>query len=527
MRVHRVRSPSSSCLRRIPFEGLRAALAAVALGTFVPDSPAQADPSWAETDFFAPADLLNAPEPVFNPIDYGAKGDARTDDRAAIQSAIDAQSAAGRGCVYFRPTRTFFVRGTLHLRDNTTLFLPDGATILGSASVKDVPDIEPVGHHSWGAEHYHRKSVIHAEGTKNVRILGRGVIDGNVHRFDGDMEWNSRSYRQRMHLLRFVRCENVVVRGLRLVNPVFWTQVYSECRNLLIVGIEVDSWQEQKNGDGLDIDSCENVIVRGARIRSNDDAICLKTLSTAPLRNVLVEDCVVIASNSNGLKIGTETHGPVENITFRNCRIENVHGGICLYTVDGGAMSGVLVEDTEIAGAHSAISIRLGARNRTYAGGPEQVDTGSMREIVVRNVTARGIRTRHESYIAGLPGHPVKNVTLENVRIESIAAGSAADRSLQPELRADAYPNPNTFDELPAWGLWVRDVEGLVLRDVDFACASEEGRFALVFERATGVSLRNVVVDAVASPVVDFRDNTDLPITQLPVGANRIRLETP
>lgn len=484
------------------------------------------DTSWAREAFFLTPDPLVPPEPVFNPIDYGARGDARTDDRAAIQRAIDAQAAAGAGCVYFRPTRTFLVRGTLLLRDNSTLYLDHGSKLLSSARVADIPDIEPAGHHSWGAEHYHRKSVLHAEGVRNVRILGHGVIDGNVHQFDGVMEWNSASYRQRIHLLRFLRCENVLIRGIRLVNPVFWTQVYSECRNVVIDGIEVESWQEQKNGDGLNIDSCEQVIVRGARIRSNDDAICLKTMSTAPLRNIVVEDCHILGSNANGLKIGTETHGPIERVVFRNCRVENTNGAICLYTVDGGPMSGVLVENIRVAGALSAISIRLGARHRTYAGGPQSMATATMRDITVRNVHAEGIRSRHENFIAGLPGHPIENVILENIRIDSIAAGSERDRSLQPEMKIDAYPRHDMFGDLPAWGLWARDVRGLHLQDVDLHCAGGERRFVMAFDRVSQASLRNVVTDNVPAPLVDVRGDTNLPLNRQPLAGDRVRIET-
>lgn len=502
---------------------LTAVAAFAAIAVHLPLARAVVDTAWAQDPFFTATDSLDPPAPVFNLADYGAKGDARTDDRAAIQRAIDAQAAAGAGCIYFPPTRTFLVRGTLHLRDNSTLFLAAGSKILSSARVAEIPDLQPDGHRSWGAEHYHRKSVLYGVGVRNIRILGQGVIDGNVHQWDGTMAWNTDSYRERVHLLRFVRCENVVVRGIKLMNPVFWTQVYSESRNVLIDGIEVDSWQEQKNGDGIDIDSCQNVIVRGARVRSNDDAICLKTMSTAPLRNVLVEGCHVVGSNANGLKIGTETHGPVERVAFRNCRIENTHGAICLYTVDGGSMSDVLVENIDIMLAHSALTIRLGARNRTYAGGPQRFPIATLRNITIRSVTARRITSEHEAYIAGLPHRPIEGVVLENIRIESEATGSADGRSRRPELRETAYPNPNTFGELPAWGLWVRDVRGLRLRRLDLACADNEGRHALVLERVTGASVEHVIVDRVPSPVAVLRDSP-LTLVETPAGP-RVRFD--
>ena len=280
------------------------------------------------------------------------------------------------------------------------------------------------------------------------------------------------------------------------------------------------------NSDGIDIVSSSNVLIADSIISTADDAICLKTLSITPLRNVLIEDCVVSGSAANGIKIGTETHGSVENVTIRNCRIGSCHGAICLYMVDGGTMSDVLADNIDIADAHSALSIRLGARNRTYAGGPPADVTGTMRRITVRGVTARGITTRHECYIAGLPDRPVEEVTLENIRIDSVAAGSPEDRRLQPELKATAYPNPITFGELPAWGLWARDVTGLALRNVDLGCHENEGRFAIVLERVRDVSLRNVVVDRVPGSLVDLRDGARVALDETPVGSTRLRLES-
>jgi len=387
-----------------------------------------------------------------------------------------------------------------------------------------VPEIIAEEHKSWGEEHYHRRSILFAENLKNVRILGHGTIDGNVHQFNDAATPNL--LQRSIHNLRFIRCENVEVRGIRLVNPVLWTQVYSECKNLLIDGIEVDSWQEQKNGDGLDLDSCENVIVRNSRFRSEDDAICLKTLSTAPMKNVLIENCVVTGTRCHAIKIGTETQGSVANVTIRNCKIETCRGAICLYMVDGGTMSDVLVENIEILDAQSALSIRLGSRNRTYAGGPAKTETGGMRNITVRNVNAKDITTRHECFIAGLPGHPIENVTLENIRIQSIAGGSERDRAIQPELRETVYPDPGMFGELPAWGMWIRDVNGLALHNIDLACQPNEGRFALVFDRTQNIALHDVIVDRVKAPLVELRGGTTLDLTQISAASGRIRLAT-
>jgi hypothetical protein len=105
--------------------------------------------------------------------------------------------------------------------------------------------------------------------------------------------------------------------------------------------------------------------------------------------------------------------------------------------------------------------------------------------------------------ITGIPGHPVQNVTLENIEI--IYPGKGNDGlAHMPLSRLDAvpervgdYPEFSMFGELPAWGLYVRHVEGLTLRNITLHLAAADYRPAFVFDdvRDLKVQLLDIIGD--------------------------------
>ena len=82
-----------------------------------------------------------APPTVYNVRDYGALPDGKTLATQPIQKAIDAASGAGGGTVVC-PQGTFR-SGTLYLKNNVTLSLEPGATLLGSTDPHDYPEHRP------------------------------------------------------------------------------------------------------------------------------------------------------------------------------------------------------------------------------------------------------------------------------------------------------------------------------------------------------------------------------------------------
>src|SRR5690606_7213434 len=90
------------------------------------------------------------------------------------------------------------------------------------------------------------------------------------------------------------------------------------------------------------------------------------------------------------------------------------------------------------------------------------------------------------SSITGLPGQPVENVTLENIEIRYPGRGNEG-LAYMPLWRLDAvperpadYPEFSMFGELPAWGFYVRHVDGVVFRNVRISIDAPDYRPAYV-----------------------------------------------
>jgi hypothetical protein len=181
---------------------------------------------------------------------------------------------------------------------------------------------------------------------------------------------------------------------------------------------------------------------------------------------VLVQDCEFDAR-------------PREGRDPKMADLHDLHeaGGISIFSVDGSDVEDVTIEEVRIAHARGAIAIRRGARGR----GQDKPEPGVLRDVVLRDVSV--VDARGPSSVVGLPGCPVQRVTLERVRIEARGGGSH-DGSPVPEL-PDAYPQNTMFGTLPAWGLYARHVEGLVMRDVEMHASSPDQREMIVLDDVT------------------------------------------
>ncbi len=428
-----------------------------------------------------------AAAPVFaqgrNVADSGALGDGKTLNTAAIQKAIDACAESGGGAVVFPPG--VYLTGTVRLRSRVRLHLAAGAVIAGSPSLEHYPRYT-AAFHSYTAN-YTDRCLIRAENATDIGIEGSGSIDGQGSAFSGP-------YKLRPYLLRFVECQGVSVRGVRLLNSPMWVQHYLACDDVVVAGVTVRSRVNQNN-DGIDIDSCRNVRIAGCDISSGDDAICLKSTSARDCRDVVIHGCTV-SSACNAIKLGTESNGGFRNISIANCALYDTRlAGIALETVDGGTLDNVVAAGITMRDVMGPIFIRLGDRGRPVREGDPKPPPGRLGNVLIQGVQATGAG-RIGCSVTGVPGAPVRGVRLNNVALQFEGGGTASDAARRIAELESQYPEYQMFKTLPSYGFFCRHVEDLAFDAVRLSWMSPDGRPAFVFDDITGLRLRDVEAQA-------------------------------
>jgi polygalacturonase len=478
---------------------------------------------------------------------FGAKGDGQTLDTAAINRAIETAAANGGGTVRF-PAGSYLSL-SIRLKSNIALYLDQGATIVaadpkevnaGSKDSYDPPEPNPWDmYQDFGHSHW-QNSLIWGIGLENVSIIGPGMINGKG--------LTRRSPRPRRPLqtgdtptslgggqptaqvqsplgendnpavmnglgnkaISLKLCRNVLLRDFSILNGGHFALLATGVDNLTIDNVKVDT-----NRDGFDIDSCRNVRISNCSVNSpNDDAIVLKSsfaLGYArATENVTITNCLVsgydIGSLLDGsykrnvkeapdhdgptgrLKFGTESNGGFKNITISNIVFDHCRG-LALETVDGGDLENITINNLTMRDIVTApIFLRLGSRMRGPAGAP----VARLRRVQISNVVVYNADPRYASIIGGIPGHNIEDVKLSNFRIFYQGGGTAAQAALEPPEKEVNYPEPSMFGEIPAYGFFIRHVNGIEFNNVEVSYAGEDKRPAFVLKDVNGADFFHV-----------------------------------
>ena len=460
---------------------------------------------------------------IFDVSKFGAKGDGAVLDTAAIQSAIDAANKAGGGMVLLPAGR--YLSGSLVLKSHVELHLAKGATLLGSTSRADYQRVR------WYA-------LLLAKGQEDIKLSGEGTIDGqgrllvqdiNRRMAAGEYPPQERTDRpdedKRPLVIEFSECRGVKVSGVTLRNSSGWLENYIRCENLVIEGIKVDDtcyW----NNDGMDITDCRNVQISKCDINSADDGICLKSGTGGKgCAEVEIADCR-IRSSASALKFGTASRSGFRNIHATNLTIyDTFRSAVALEAVDGGTIDHVLIENIRATNTGNAIFLRLGQRDI-------KSPPGILHDVVIRNlyveVPAGKPDARYEiagpplkyphnlmpSSITGLPGHPVQGVTLENIEIVFAGGGMperarvALDALGKIPEQAHNYPEFSMFGELPAWGFYLRHVDGVEFKNVRLTLKDRDFRPALVCDDVESLRLNDINIGPFCGEPVIVLSNT-------------------
>jgi hypothetical protein len=451
----------------------------------------------------------------YNVLDYGAKGDGTTLNTLAIQKTIDACSKTG-GVVIFPAGK--FLTGTIYFKNNVTIYLQKGAVILGSINLKDYPENLP--EYQFYRRGKIKRSLFYAENCENIAIRGEGTIDGQgalIKKSNGEA---AKSYGERPHVIWMIKSKNVRIEGIKLQNSALWMQHYIACEKLYIHNIEVYN-HSNKNNDMMDINGCKDVIISDCIGDTDDDGITLKSTHAMPNENITITNCI-ISSHCNAIKCGTESNAGFKNITISNCIIrpskdkDPIYGepegisGIALEVVDGAQMNGISISNIVIDGPQVPLFIRLGNRARAYDESLPKPSVGSIENITISNLTAFNADL-HGSSITGIPGHSVKNITLDNIRIFYKGGGTIQDANrIIPELEED-YPDAIMFDYLSSYGMFIRHAENITLKNVELYFKEEDERPAVYLQDVKKGKILNLQANiATSSSLIKAHDVKDL-----------------
>lgn len=419
--------------------------------------------------------------------DFGAVGDGVTLNTEAFRRAVDSLSAIGGG--HLVVPEGIWLTGPVTLKDNIDLHVTPDAVIRFSPDRSLYPIVETVFE---GLDTRRCISPVNAVGAKNISITGGGTIDGmgdawrqvkkskmapsqwkrllssggftdakgeiwypDSSSFRGsqvsdafnvpqgmvtDKDWESVKTYLRPVMISLKECENVLLEDVLFQNSPCWNIHPLMCRNVIINNITVRNPWYSQNGDGLDIDSCEGVLVLNSSFDVGDDAICIKSgkdedgrRRARPCRNLIVDNCTVFHGHG-GFVVGSEMSGGVENVSVSNCRFLGTDVGLRFKSCRGrgGVVRNIHIRDITMMdiptepllfdlhyGGKSAVEAAAEGVSASFDIEMEPADetTPEFRDIYISDIVCSG--AARAMYFNGIPEKNISNIVVEDCLVVS------------------------------------------------------------------------------------------------------------
>ena len=369
---------------------------------------------------------------------------------ASIQEAVNTCGRAGGGKVII-PRGEWKSTGPIRLMSNTELHLEDGAAIIFSDRYEDYL---PVVFTRWeGMECYNYSPLIYANGCENISITGKGTLIGS-----GQAWWpwkklqaqaaeelcyserNGIPVEKRIYgteaaalrpsFIQPVNCRNVLLEGFTIIDGPQWTIHPVYCENVTVRNVTVST--HGPNTDGLNPDSCRDVLIEGCTFDTGDDCIAINSGMNEdgwrvgkPCENIEIRNCVMNGGHG-GLVIGSGMSGGVKNVFAHDCRISKTMRGIRIKSMRGrgGYVKDVRFENLEINDTEDqALQITMFYDATTVE--PKADTPSDFSNIVIRGVKGKGLKAGIQ--LAGLPEHRMSHIMLENIELEAENAMECVD----------------------------------------------------------------------------------------------------
>ena len=416
----------------------------------------------------------------------GAIPDGYTLNTKTINAVIDALSKKGGGVVLI--PAGLWLTGPVVIKSNINLHLANGATLLFTDDQNEYPLVKG----NWeGLPQMRNQSPISATGATNIAITGKGIIDGNgdgwravksdkltasqwkkkiesggVLSDDKKTWYPSESFMKgskmpanpgaleplkemsfyesikgflRPNLLVLTNCKYILLEGVTFQNSPAWCLHPLMSEHLTVRDVFVKNPWYAQNGDGIDAESCKNVLIENCTFDVGDDALCMKSGRDAegrkramPIENVIIRGCTVYSSHG-GFVIGSEMSGGARNIYVNNCTFVGADIGLRFKTTRGrgGIVENIFIKDIymkDIPAEAILFDMYYMAKDPVALVGekrelpkvemkPVDETTPIFRNFHISNVYCNG--AEKAIFVRGLPEMHVKDIVLENMVLQA------------------------------------------------------------------------------------------------------------
>ncbi|CAK9134228.1 unnamed protein product [Ilex paraguariensis] len=361
---------------------------------------------------------------VFNLTDFGAVGDGVTVNTRAFERAVSEIEKRGGGQLNVQPG--VWLTAPFDLTSHMTLFLAENAVILGIDDEKYWPLMPPLPSYGYGREHRGPRygSLIHGQNLKDVIITGHnGTINGQ-----GQTWW--KKYRKKLlkhtrgPLVQIMWSRDIQISDITLRDSPFWTLHPYDCQNVTIRNITILApLFDAPNTDGIDPDSCEDMVIEDCYISVGDDGIAIKSgwdqygiAYGRPSTNIRIRNVVVRSMISAGVSIGSEMSGGVSNISVENLLVWNSKRAIRIKTSPGrgGQVRHITYRNLTLNNVRVGVVIKTDYNEHPDEGyDPKALPI--IEDISFIGIRGQGVRIPVRIY--GSSEIPVRNVTFQDMSV--------------------------------------------------------------------------------------------------------------
>lgn len=429
---------------------------------------------------------------LININDYNAAGDGKQNDTSAINTAV---YTAPQGAVVYIPKGTYLV-DQIYLKSDVDVYLEKGSCIKQNIRRESLSVLK-----GYQKDYHHADAAVNASWEGNPldtycgiffgyevnssKIYGEGCVDGSGA--EGGW-WNLPKKKQVAYRPKNIflnHCSNLTLIGITSRNSASWNVHPFYCKDIRFYDLHLESEKTSPNTDGINPESCTDVVIKGCRFEVGDDCIAVKSgkyfmsrFEYQPCENLYVRNCYM--GNGHGaIALGSEISCGVRNLLVEQCYMDGTDRGIRIKTRRGRGSGSILdqikLRNLKMNHVRHCLSI-----NMFYNCDPDgKGDYVKNKEVTrkdemtpeIRNIEISGIEANDITgcavFLYGLPESKIGKVIIK----ESRFGFSKQRNNEEPEMLED-------FETIPDLGIFIKNVKDVIIQETEFV-----GEYVSIFEK--------------------------------------------